>query len=178
MAGLDLIKGLPAATSQFPTIVFSIDKIEKSICGLASRVVIKDEITEAVQVVKRDRIEGQMIFQIWIRRNVADLITEIERGVELLINFLETNGNSLRVNGVLKNKLSSIGALESSEKQDVWLINGQPGQALGKRLVYNFVYEDMEGEAEDDFVIREIVVEPIKVDETIVPENASVPPDA
>ena len=192
MDGLGLRATLPTRAGELPTIVISFAEVEKSVPGLGSIVVVKKEDPgKGIQVVKRDRIKGKIIFQTWIQKDTDNVLEEIEKAAALLNNQLEmaaqknnnenNAGNKLRAQGLLKMRMVSIGPIETSENLPVWLIPPDPngtGVALGKQLVYNFVYEDMEGEAEDDRIIEKIVVEPIKVDGNIVPENASVPADS
>lgn len=158
MHGLELTTTLPEKPNELPAIVFSFARTGKSLGGLGSVVVDKKNNSNgSTRVIKKDQISGQVGFQIWIAKSAADAQKKVEEAAELLDNLLEAHKNDLRTQGLLKIKLESIGPAETSKDPFA--------SALCKQLNYNYVYEDTEGETEEEYIIKRIVVKKIRIDD-------------
>ncbi len=169
MSGLDLVASLPSAADDLPTIVVSFAKVQEEAIGLGGLVGVRRELAKDTKVIRADRVAGEMIFHIWIKKDDPDVLTKIDQAAELLGDLLEGYKNELRSHGLLKKKLTFIGPIESSKDAPVWLI--QNTQALGRRLVYNFVYEYIAEEEPTEGVIEQVRVDKIWLDGVLLDEK-------
>ncbi|MFX0194508.1 MAG: hypothetical protein ACFFCW_00175 [Candidatus Hodarchaeota archaeon] len=169
MSGLDLVATLPTRVSDLPTIVVSFAKIQEESIGLGGIVEVRRELTKDTKVIKADRVAGEMIFHIWIKKRDTDVLTKIDQAAGLLSDLLEEYKNELRSQGLLKKELILVGRTESSKNEPVWLIRNT--EALGRGLVYNFVYEYVAEEEPTEGVIDQVRVDEIWLDGTLLTET-------
>lgn len=172
MSGLHLTHTLPTKKEDLPAIIVSFTEVKEEVSGLGDIVEVRRELGQDTQVIKANQIKGEMIFSIWIQKGGIsnfEVLTKVDQASELLSTLFEEHKNDLRSHGLLRKKMIHIGSIESSEDAPVWLI--QNTKALGKRLVYDFVYEFIAEEMPTEGVIEEIRVDEIKLDDELLSEK-------
>ena len=173
MSGLELAANLPSNANDLPTIVVSFAKVEEKTIGIGSIIEVRRELAHDIQIIRADRVAGEMIFHIWVKNDDIDAQDKIDEAAGLLGDLLEEHKNELRSHGLLRKGLIFVGPIESSRDAPVWLI--QDMHALGRRLVYNFVYEYIAEEEPTEGIIEQVRVDEIWLDGKLLSEKMVIP---
>ena len=89
MTGLDLSARIPEEADNLPTIVVSFAKLKEEAIGIGNMVEVKRELGQDTQIIRADRIRGEIIFDIWINESDSDVQTKIDQAAFLLGDLLE-----------------------------------------------------------------------------------------
>ena len=173
MLGLELAANLPSRANDLPTIVVSYAKVEEKTIGIGSIIEVRRELTHDIEVIRADRVAGEMIFHIWVRNDDTNAQAKIDEAAGLFGDLLEEHKNELRSHGLLRKGLIFVGPIESSRDAPVWLI--QDTQALGRRLVYNFMYEYIVEEKPAEGIIEQVRIDEIWLDGKLLSEKMVMP---
>jgi hypothetical protein len=156
ISGLHLVHTLPTKKKELPIIAVSFADVHEKAAGLGGIIRVRQVPEQDTKILRANRIAGEIIFDIWVNKDDTNVQSKIDQAAGLLGDLLEEHQNDLRSHGLLKLEFNRIVFTESSDDASAWLINRT--QALGRKIVYDFVFEYIAEEEPTEGIIEQIQI--------------------